>query len=130
MKNPFSNCFRHTKILLFVLIVAGLTIALAGCEFNSPPTAVIEETVNSQDGTVTFDLSQSSDEDGSIVSYKFYPRSDADPETKITEDEEPMTTGGWDSITESPSSGEYTATLTVYDDEGESDTVSQDYSIN
>lgn len=65
-----------------------------------------------------------------IVSYEFYPRSDADPQTKITEEEEAMTTGGWDSITESPPSGQYTAKLTVYDDEGESDTAFQDYTID
>lgn len=132
MKNFLPTGFGNSKALLLIVMSGILTVGLVGCNgsFNVAPTAVIEDTVNSQTSNVTFDLSQSHDPDGSIISYEFYPRYDTQPGTVITENEEFITTGGWDSITESPPSGEYTARLVVTDDEGKSDEVTESYIID
>ncbi len=132
MKNIITSGFVNSKALILVVMSGILAVGLVGCDgsFDLAPTAVIVDTVNSETGTVTFDLSQSHDTDGEIISYKFYPRYNADPGTVITDKEISMTPGGWDSITESPSSGQYMARLVVTDDEGNSDTKSKSYIID
>lgn len=97
--------------LATILILLGVLVLLAGCvQPNSPPTARFTRSPSSGDAPlfVSFDASSSSDNDGFIVSYS-WAFGDGSSGTGVTASH----TYG--------EAGNYSATLTVRDDDGATD---------
>jgi PKD repeat protein len=120
MTLPF--CFR-THALAAVFSIACLGLVLAGCDSggtneqtNEPPSASLS--LDSRDGrTAAFSGAGSTDPDGEVASYEW---SFGDGETDTGETV--LHTYGAD--------GTYTATLTVTDDQGSTDTTQMDVMVS
>jgi PKD repeat protein len=97
------------------------TVSVGGTSSNSPPTASFEYAPNSPNvsDTIEFDGSASSDPDGSIQSYEWDFNGDG-----VTDSTGEKTSHSYSG------SGDYTASLTVTDDEGATDTTTQTVSVN
>jgi|GEM_PF-4715911 len=123
------------KILRFVglaLLIFGLGFTLTGCRWwNKKPTArlTVSDKTPVTGVEVTFDASGSAaaNTDGTIVSYelKF-----GDGSSPVTQDDYPISAGGWDSIPHTYNSkGTYKAELTVTDENGSSNTTTLEIEV-
>lgn len=122
MKKSFSEWFTAARLVIVGFMLVALAFGLTGCfGLIGGPTAeieVISDSLDDGDGQVEFDLSGSKAASGKQISgYVFYPDED-DTDTKITEEDEPMADGGWDSIVQTMSKGVHNAELTVTQENG------------
>lgn len=113
---------RKSKLLFLSLLILSVTIFLSGCGFtNQSPTASFSASPASGKSPleVNLDASSSNDPDGYISTYE-WEFGDGDTEEWSFS----STTHTFDST------GNYTVKLTVYDDEGASDSVSKQISVS
>lgn len=112
------------KLVTFSLLIFSVILFLSGCSStisNQSPTASFSATPTSGKAPleVDFGASSSSDQDGYISTYE-WNFGDGNTEEWAM----PSTSHTFDST------GDYTVTLTVYDDEGSSDSASKQISIS
>lgn len=110
---------RRGRLALVAFLILSLTLLLSGCGTvnQSPNASFSADQLSGTTLEVSFDASNSSDSDGSILSYSW---SFGDGSTGSG----PSSTHTYDS------SGDYTVELTVTDDDGASDTTSELISVS